>query len=82
MELRIWSILFIMIFWFSFYVCLKLNQIHKELKKKTMEDVCDYLNTENVIIRGESCKQHDFDAHMKRYVYDEDNKIIIDLKDK
>lgn len=82
MELRILSILFIMIFWVNFYVCLKLNQIHKELKKKTMEDVCDYLNTENVIIRGESCKQHDFDAHMKRYVYDEDNKIIIDLKDK
>jgi hypothetical protein len=47
-----------------------------------MEEVCDYLNTENVIIRGELCKEYDFDAHMKRYVYDEDNKIIIDLKDK
>jgi len=82
MELRIWFILFVMIFCVSFYVCLKLNQIHKELKKKTMEDVCDYLNTENVIIRGEMCKEYDFDAHMKRYVYDEDNKIIIDLKDK
>jgi hypothetical protein len=81
MEIRMFFVLFLMIVSVSVYVCLKLRQIHRELKKKTMEDICDYLNTENIIIRGEFCKQYDFEAHMKRYIYDEDNKIIIDLKD-
>ena len=81
MEIRMFFVLFLMIVSVSVYVCLKLRQIHREVKKKTMEDICDYLNTENVIIRGELYEKHDFEAHMKRYIYDEDNKIIIDLKD-
>lgn len=58
----------------------QLWQIKKILKRKEMQDICDYLNSGKINIRDKSCNIRNFNAHIVKYTDSNDDSIIIDLK--
>ena len=57
----------------------ELWKIKQMLKRKELEEICNYLNTKEVYIRTKDCKLVDFYAHVVHNVQEDDDKIIIDI---
>ena len=58
----------------------QLWQIKKILKRKEMQDICNYLNSGKINIRDKNCNMCNFNAHIVKYTDSNDDSIIIDLK--
>lgn len=61
------------------YITNSLYELKMMCKRKELDDICNYLNTNNVYIRDKDCNLIPFEAHKVHYVEQDDDKIIIDL---
>lgn len=62
------------------YITNSLYELKRVCKRKELDEICNYLNTNKVYVRNKDCKLVPFEAHKVYYVDQDSDKIIIDLK--
>ena len=70
-----------MVFVVGIVLLYEIKTIKKDIRRTTMENICEYLSKENTFVRKRNCETLTFYSHVSHNLTDKKDYIVIDIND-